>query len=187
MWQRIASRVAHLPFLHLLFYQFVLHQRAPSYLVRLLSYLTVERYALYARSQIVACVLLVCSNAYALVHALVVEPVLALDVVCFLLLAVVCRSLQRDEGMFGKLARDARRHEVGSEQVLLLTVEINLEFLYVVECSEGCRSVRWLKLIAVSRVVPDEVDSPPFVWRPACIVLVINEVWTVFALCVECS
>ena len=133
--------------------------------------------------EIVAGVLHVRAHAEVLRCLRLRQPVLSLDVVALLLFCPESRSEERDARLVVlEFMRYGHGTEIGAEEVLLLTVEINAETAHVLERSEPCLAVLGFEIIVVLRYVSDEVDLPVCLWPPAEICLIVKEIRPVLTL-----
>ena len=182
MGDGIAAGVAHLIFARVLLHVFELVAQASLDVVAFHLVVHDHFQALHVARQIVACVLHIGAYAQVVVGLGVGEPVLSLDVEGLLLLGVEGRCQQFQRGALVEFAGDGERAEIGAEDILLLTVKVDLERLHVLQRSEGGLAVGGLEVVVVFRDVADEVNGPSLVGMITQIGLIVEEVGLVFAL-----
>ncbi len=136
-------------------------------------------------SQIVACMLHVCSYTEVYICLCIVKPILPLCIVCLLFLGIKCRCQQRHCSTVAKMARDAQCTEICAEDVLLLTVKVYSERLHVLHRSERRLAIGRLEVVVIFRYVTDKIHRPPTVRFITEIRLVIKEVGLILAFCLQ--
>ena len=95
------------------------------------------------------------------------QPVLSLNVITLLLLRCESRCEEGEVGARTQMACDSQRTEEGTEEVFLLSIEVDTELSFTFsQRTEVCLTVFWLEVITVVRDVTDEVYLPTFVGLP---------------------
>ena len=102
-------------------------------------------------------------------------------VVGLLLLGVEGGGKEADAGLLGKYTTQPYRAEQRAEDILLLTVEVDLERLHVLHSAKRRLTVRRTEVIVVFRNITYQVQRPALVGLVGDIGLVVQEVRTVFA------
>ena len=115
------------------------------------------------------------------------EPVLSLNVVAFLFVGLECRSNKRQLCVIAYLVCQSCRTEIGAEYILLLSVKIYTERLYVFACSESCLAVFGIEVVVVVRDVAQYVYLPTLVGLEREVCLIVDESGSVLAFGVERS
>ena len=137
--------------------------------------------ALYIGCQVIARMFHVRSNSQLFRRLGVVKPILALNVVCLLFFRMEGRGKDFHCGGVAEMASYGSGSEHGAEDILFLTIEIDLKRLNVFHRSKACLTVLWLEIVVVFRDVTDDVNAPSLVWLPADIGLIVKEIGSVFS------
>ncbi len=111
-----------------------------------------------------------------------VEPILALNVVSFLLSCGKGGELKCEIGLRIEVAGERGGTEERAELVLLLSVEIDFEGLGIVHRAEFRFSVFRLKVVVIVGVVAQYVEAPSPVGPPGEVGLIVKEVGAVFSV-----
>ena len=80
---------------------------------------------------------------------------------------------------------DRECSEISTENVLFLSVKIDLERFHILHSTETCLAVLRFEVVVVVCYVTDEVNRPTTTGCPAQICLVVNESRTVLARCLQ--
>ncbi len=78
---------------------------------------------------------------------------------------------------------DANSAEKGAEQILLLTVEIDLERLDICQCTKARLAVFGLEVVMVIRDISDEINCPSIIGFVTDICLIIKKVRMILSSC----
>ena len=127
----VSAGVSHFVFPRVLADFFPFHGESGFNVVLLHLVVQHQLQALYVGFQVVAGMFHIGSHPQLFLCLCVVQPVLSHDVEGFLFLGVECRPQQRQLRLFREGALDSERAEECAEDILLLSVEIHLESLYV--------------------------------------------------------
>ena len=96
-----------------------------------------------------------------------------------------CGAYQRHACLVRYIAPYGHGAEIRTEQILLLTVEIHPERLYVVLRAKCCLTVCRIEIILRLRYVAYQLYLPSFVWREGQICLIIYETWIILSRSVK--
>ena len=178
----IAHGVAHFPFARIFVNGFAvpIHTRLQGVAGQLGA--EAQTGVEHAGAQPVAGMLPVSSYTKLFLSRSLVEPVLTLDVECFLLLGGVRRQLECQIGVGIEVACQRGSSEEGAEKVFFLTVEIYFEGLGIFQRAKFCFTAFRLKIVLVVRYVTQHIQRPPCVGPPRKIGLIIKEGRVVFSV-----
>ena len=160
MRNAVTTRVSHLIFNRFFFDMFPFEGEC-SLEIMLLGFMAKhELYAFDVSFQVIACMQEVGSNAEIFACFRLREPILSLNVVLFLLLCRECWCQYGDRSAVGDVAPNAQCSEICSEKVFLLSVEIDAEWLYILQCAELSFTVFRFKVVVVVGNVAYKIDRP---------------------------
>ena len=182
VWDTVSAGVTTFPFARVLLDALVLPGNAGKQGVVSATQVVGEFQALRAAGEQVAGVFHIGSHSQLVVAVGLVEPVLTLDVVGLAFLGRECRESQREVRPIVEASREFRRTEYRAEEVLLLTVEVHAERLYVLHRSEARLAVLRHKVVVVLGDVSNHVECPVAGRRPREIGLIVEEAGTIFTL-----
>ena len=80
---------------------------------------------------------------------------------------------------------DTHRAGERSEEVTLLTVEINAERLDIFQRAKACLAVLGLETVMIVGYVSEKINAPAFVWRKRQICLIIKKFRYVLTICLQ--
>ena len=185
VWDGIAAGVAHFIFPRRLFDLFDLVGEAGLDVVAACLVRAHQFEAHHVGGQVVPGVLHICSHAEILARLRVIQPVLSHDVVSLFLLGVEGGCEELDFGGVSERACDGGGAKIGTEHILLLSVEIDLERFRVGDGAEGGLTRLWREVVMILRDVSDQFYLPSLVGSVSDICLIIKEIRLILSTCFE--